>query len=66
MAMPYALLYRTVLERCKTVEEAIALLETTPRQTANNLMLMDATGNRAVVEITPESRRRPPRRPTPR
>lgn len=54
-AMPYTLLYRMVLERCKTVDEAVALLEKTPRQTANNLMLMDAQGNRAVVEITPEA-----------
>jgi isopenicillin-N N-acyltransferase-like protein len=53
-AMPYMLLYRTVLEQCKTVDEAIDLLEKTPRQTANNLMLMDASGQRAVVEITPE------------
>ena len=53
-AMPYTLLYRTVLERCRTVDEAIKLLETTPRQTANNLMLMDATGARAVAEITPD------------
>jgi len=37
------------------VDEAVALLERTPRQTANNLMLMDAAGGRAVVEITPES-----------
>ena len=29
-AMPYILLYRTVLERCTTVEEAIALLQKTP------------------------------------
>lgn len=54
-AMPYPLLYRTILERCRTVDEAIALLEQTPRQSANNLMLMDAAGNRAVVEIKPES-----------
>ena len=54
-AMPYTLLYRTVLERCKTVNEAIELIEQTPRQTANNLMLMDAAGDRAVVEITPQS-----------
>ncbi|HEY1629535.1 MAG TPA: C45 family peptidase [Tepidisphaeraceae bacterium] len=53
-AMPYTLLYRSVLEQCKTVDEAITLLQNTPRQTANNLMLMDAAGNRAVVEITPE------------
>jgi len=52
--MPYMLLYRTLLERCKTVQDAVALLEKTPRQTANNLMLMDASGNRAVCEITPE------------
>ena len=54
VAMPYTLLYRTVLEQCRTVDEAIALLEKTPRQTANNLMLMDGSGDRAVVEITPE------------
>jgi predicted choloylglycine hydrolase len=54
-AMPYQLLYRKILEECKTVDEAIALLQKTPRQTANNLMLMDAAGNRAVAEITPAS-----------
>ena len=54
-AMPYTLLYRTVLERCRTVDEAVALLEKTPRQTPNNLMLMDAAGNRAVVEVTPDA-----------
>ena len=52
--MPYMLLYRTILERCKNVNEAIDLLQKTPRQTANNLMLMDAAGQRAVCEITPE------------
>jgi len=65
-AMPYILLYRTLLEKCKTVQEAIDLLEKTPRQTANNLMLMDAAGQRAVVEITPEKivvRRAPEDRP---
>jgi isopenicillin-N N-acyltransferase-like protein len=54
-AMPYTLLYRTVLERCRTVNEAIELIQNTPRQTANNLMLMDAAGDRAVVEITPDA-----------
>jgi isopenicillin-N N-acyltransferase like protein len=54
-AMPYTLLYRAILEQCRTVDEAIDLLQRTPRQTANNLMLMDAAGNRAVVEIRPES-----------
>ncbi|MEO6567281.1 MAG: C45 family peptidase [Opitutaceae bacterium] len=53
VAMPYTLLYRKILEDCKSVDEAIALLQKTARQTANNLMLMDADGHRAVVEITP-------------
>ena len=53
-AMPYTLLYRAVLEQCRTVDEAIAFLQRTPRQSANNLMLMDAAGNRAVAEIRPE------------
>lgn len=53
-AMPYMVLYRTVLERCRTVDEAIALLRATPRQTENNLMLMDAAGDRAVAEIYPD------------
>jgi isopenicillin-N N-acyltransferase like protein len=53
-AMPYMLLYRMILERCRTVPEAIDLLNRTPRQTANNLMLMDAEEDRAVVEIRPE------------
>ena len=54
-AMPYTLLYRTILEKCRTVSEAIALLQTTPRQTGNNLMLMDSAGDRAVIEIQPDS-----------
>jgi isopenicillin-N N-acyltransferase-like protein len=53
-ALPYTLLYRSILEECGTVDEAISLLQHTPIQTANNLMLMDADGNRAVAEITPE------------
>jgi hypothetical protein len=53
-AMPYTLLYRSILERCATVDEAIEFLNRTPRQSANNLMLMDAAGNRAVAEIRPD------------
>jgi hypothetical protein len=53
-AMPYTLLYRAILEQCRTVDEAIAFLQRTPKQTANNLMLMDAAGDRAVAEIRPE------------
>jgi hypothetical protein len=54
MAMPYALVYRAILEQCRTVNEAIDFLNRTPRQTANNLMLMDVTGDRAVAEIRAE------------
>jgi predicted choloylglycine hydrolase len=53
-AMPYTLLYRAILEQCRTTDEAVALLEKTPRQTSNNLMIMDAAGNRAVAEIFPD------------
>jgi isopenicillin-N N-acyltransferase like protein len=53
-ALPYTLLYRSVLEQCATVDQAVALLQKSPRQSANNLMLMDASGDRAVAEITPE------------
>jgi isopenicillin-N N-acyltransferase-like protein len=54
-AMPYILLYRTVLEQCATTQEAVDLIQRTPRQSANNLMVMDAAGDRAVIEITPEA-----------
>jgi hypothetical protein len=53
-AMPYTLLYRCVLEQCRNVDEAVDFLKKTPRQSANNLMLMDSTGRRAVAEIRPE------------
>jgi hypothetical protein len=53
-AMPYTMLYRTVLERCRNTQEAVAMLKTAPCQTANNLMLIDADGTRAVVELSPE------------
>jgi isopenicillin-N N-acyltransferase like protein len=54
-AMPFMLLYRSVLENCKTVDDALELLRQTPRQSGNNLMLMDASGDRAVAELTPTS-----------
>jgi isopenicillin-N N-acyltransferase-like protein len=53
-AMPNLLLYRTLLERCRTVDDAIRLLRETPRQTANSLMLIDTSGDRAVAEIRPD------------
>jgi len=42
-----------VLENCRTVEEAVAFLRKTPHQMAWNLMLVDASGDRAVAELTP-------------
>ncbi len=53
-AMPCTMLYRSVLEQCRTVDEAIEFLRQSARQTANNVMLMDAAGARAVAEITPQ------------
>jgi hypothetical protein len=52
--MPYPFLYRTILEECRTVDEAVELLRSAGRQSANNLMLMDAGGARALVEIAPD------------
>jgi isopenicillin-N N-acyltransferase like protein len=52
--VPCMYLYRLLLERCKTVDEAIDLLKQSQRNTANNLMLIDAQGTRAVAEIRPD------------
>ncbi len=52
--MPCMFLYRTVMEQCSTVDEAIDLLKQSSRHTANNLMLLDAGGRRAVAELTPD------------
>jgi hypothetical protein len=51
--VPFAICFRTVLELCRTVPEAIALIEKTPHVTVNNLVVCDANGG-AVVEIAPE------------
>lgn len=51
---PLALTYRQILEECKTVEEARALLEKTPRTTWMNLACCDK--DKAVIfEITPRT-----------
>ncbi len=52
--IPCMFLYRLLLEQCTTVDEAIDLLKASQRNTANNLMLIDAKGGRAVAEIRPE------------
>lgn len=49
--VPYVLLFRRVLESCKTFDEAKALLEKTDRTCGNNLMVVDATGKCGVFEL---------------
>ncbi len=48
------LILRRVLEECHTVDEAIALLDKTPRCTSCNHMLADRSGSIADVETTPD------------
>ncbi|HZT80514.1 MAG TPA: C45 family peptidase [Gemmataceae bacterium] len=52
--VPYALVYRRILEECTTVEEAEKLLRSVKRTTMNNLAICDRNGG-AVFEITPKS-----------
>ncbi len=51
--IPFAICFRTVLETCRTVAEAIKVIEETPHVTVNNLVLCDPSGG-AMVEIAPE------------
>lgn len=51
--VPFAICFRTVLETCRTVADAIRVIEQTPHVTVNNLMLCDANGG-AIIEIAPE------------
>ena len=46
---------RKVLETCKTVDEAIAVIQNAKVASANNFLIADATGNIAVVETAPQS-----------
>lgn len=58
--VPYAMCYRTILEECSTIDEAIARLEKFRRTCTTNLLIADRKGV-AVLEITPELvRKRPP------
>jgi isopenicillin-N N-acyltransferase like protein len=52
--VPYVLLFRRVLENCRTFDEAKKLLETTDRTCGNNLMVVDATGKCGVFELDHE------------
>lgn len=53
--LPYALLYRTALERCSSVPELESFLRESPRTCAVNLAVADAQGNARVFEITHDS-----------
>lgn len=44
---------RIILDRCRSVPEAVALLREVPHVRANNWLLADAGGNIAVVEACP-------------
>ncbi len=61
----FFIMVRMILEKCATVQEAILLLQKTPSLTAHNIMLLDRTGDMAVVEMCSEkvSIRRPEGRP---
>jgi len=50
--LPYAICYRQLLERCTTVAEAKALLESLPRTTITHLVVADKQ-TMAIFEVTP-------------
>lgn len=50
--MNVGMILRMLLEKCRSVEEALALLETIPRCTAGTLVLADTAGEACVVEFT--------------
>jgi predicted choloylglycine hydrolase len=49
--VPYVLLFRRVLESCRTFEDATKLLRSEPRTCGNNLMVVDAEGKCGVFEL---------------
>ena len=51
--MPYTLMYRQILEGCKTPAEAVAVIRRTRRTTANNLVVAAPGHVPIVVEFTP-------------
>lgn len=52
--MPFAMMYREILERCSTPQEALELVKRTPRTSANNLALAAPGAEALVVEFTPD------------
>jgi len=53
--VPYALIYRRVMEECTTIEDAAALIASLPRTTSTNVALMESSGRIAVLEVSPRS-----------
>jgi len=51
--LPFAMMYRQVLERCATPQEALELVRRTPRTSANNLALAAPDHEPLVIEYTP-------------
>ena len=51
--MPYAMMYRTILEQCATPAEALAMVKRTPRTSANNLAVASPDKEPLVIEFTP-------------
>jgi predicted choloylglycine hydrolase len=49
---PYVLLFRRILQTCSGISQAQSLVEKSPRTTANNLTLVDKSGEACVLEIT--------------
>ncbi|MGD1904368.1 MAG: C45 family autoproteolytic acyltransferase/hydrolase [Leptolyngbyaceae cyanobacterium] len=50
----FHLIIRKVLETCRTVADAISLIQATKVASANNFLVADAAGNMAVVESAPQ------------
>lgn len=49
--VPYVLLFRRVLETCRTFDEAVDFITDAPRTCGNNLMVVDAKGRCGTLEI---------------
>jgi len=54
LGMPYAMMLRQILEQCSTPQEALKLVERTPRTSANNLAIAAPGAEPLVIEYTPE------------
>lgn len=50
----FLIIVRLLLETCKTTNDAIDLLKTIPSMTSHNILLVDASGQMAVVEMCSE------------